>query len=122
MKEERDNNLLPILGNHSIKKKDARICFLKDDKFRIKDFRVYECANQADRDLIRSLIKVPYSDYGNAHSDWDEWSLQDVILAIFKYPVPTYELVERVFQELYKIEEWSEYMEPYFHRFKKERD
>lgn len=112
-------DILPKLGNQKIKKQDARICFVKDEKLRIKDFRVYECANQIDRDLIRHSIKVPYSDLGNAHSDWSRWTLQDTLLGIFKYPVPSYEMVERIFKELGKIEEWSEYLDPYFHRFEK---
>ena len=109
---------LPGSGTEDLDKKDIRIAFITNDDFKITDLKVYPCKDQLDRDTLHVMLRTfAYKDFGNSHSDWDEWDLLDVILGLFKYPVNDHDTVVEIFKELGKVKEWKDKLLDYNNRF-----
>lgn len=86
----------------TIDKKNARILFRKKYGI-IEDLIVASFENPDDNDYLYSTYNL---DIGNCLSDWDEWTLTDVLMATFvSYDIPT-KLRKKVLFELSKIKEF----------------
>lgn len=91
-------------------KSDARILWTLNEKFEIKEFKIYEiCSSQRAESLFRNCQRVKTHIYssGNCYSDWKEWTLEDVLLDVFKYIIADKDVLRMIFIQLGKIEEWS---------------
>ena len=104
------NNKLTNSEQYIFPKKDARIIWTLDKDKMIEQYAVYEvCSDQRLQNLHELFRLKKISDFssGNCYSDWNEWTLEDCLLCIFKYPVPNYDILKEIYKELGKIEEFS---------------
>jgi len=87
----------------TIPKKNSRILFdVKEGE--IKDLIVEEFANPGEKQFLYN--KYSY-DIGNCLSNWEEWKLSDVLIAIFvSYKTVPTSLRLRILMQLSKIEEF----------------
>lgn len=93
------------------------------DTFPMKNARIlFQCKNGQIQDLIveefteentekKQYLYKKYSfDIGNCLSDWNEWTLSDVLIKIFvSYGVP-FEIRKKILFELSKVEEWRPHL------------
>jgi len=83
-------------------KKDIRILYdMKNGK--LDDLIVEEFIDPSDKQfLYRSYSR----DFGNCLSDWDEWTLSDILIKIFAGIEVPKSLVKKILLELSKVDEW----------------
>lgn len=91
-------------------KKDALILWTLNDSYEIDELKVYEIVSpQRAKSLTNNCERVKSIIYssGNCYSDWEEWTLEDILLDIFKYMIADKEVLRRIFIQLGKIQEFS---------------
>lgn len=103
-------------------KKNARILWCLDKEEKIIDLAVFRIVHQSDfpnyngflhkQECQIEALEHYYKKFkiytgGQVYSDWEDWSLADVLLMIFKYVVKEKEVLEMIFVELGKIDEFA---------------
>jgi hypothetical protein len=96
-------------------KSNAWIIWIVDDEGLIIDLQVYEVDKNIEYhrekvfDYVQSRMgKTPYLDIGNCSSDWDEWTLEDILFKFgFQYGFKTRKIMIRSLERLSAIKEWE---------------
>jgi hypothetical protein len=85
-------------------KKDIRILYeFNRDTRKMTGFLV---AYFPDPSYNQQLYRVYSCDFGNCNSDWDEWTLTDVLVKVFVSLHVPFNLREKILLELCKVKEW----------------
>lgn len=79
----------------------------------VKDLLVEDFKNCEEKQY---LYKEYNLDIGNCLSDWDGWTLTDVLLKIFCGNDVIFDLRKKVLLELSKVEEWRPELAPWIYR------
>lgn len=107
---------LPPSGvSYGIHKKNAWILFLTKDG-KISDLQVYEVLREVEGHAEKAcayielrMPKTAFSDFGNCLSDWDQWTLQDVLFKVgFQYGFVDRKTMIRCLDRLAYIQEWKD--------------
>ncbi len=102
---------LPLSPQMIFPKKDARIFWTLNEDQKVDNYKVYNIYSPNKAQILYeelSIRKIVTLSSGNCYSDWDEYTLEDCVLEIFKYLIQDQETLKEIFIELGKIEEWSE--------------
>jgi hypothetical protein len=90
-----------------MKKCDARILWNVDNDHKICGFRVAEFVQGKYEQWPTNLHSVYSKDIGNASSDWDQWTLVDVLLKFFvQQEFASVAIRDRAIDELAEIDEF----------------
>lgn len=104
-------------GSFSFPKSEARILFkCEERKGLTSDILVAQFKNPGDN---RHLYQVWPLDIGNCITEWEDWSLNDVLIKIFVFYGVEEECRLKVLLELSKIEEWRPYLAAWIYAWMK---
>ena len=90
-----------------MEKKDIRILFNMDNMGRITQICIADFNREHYEEWPRHLYKIYSMDIGNCLAEWDEWNLVDVLLFMFQFVFESEKVIDKFFNELYKVKEFK---------------